>query len=136
MRIERIRLERFRRFQELDIELSPGLNVVRGPNEAGKSTLQTAIADLLFTDPGLKNREIDRMRPWGGETLPVLEAAFSSPAEDYDLSKDFENRRAELRLPSGTLIKDRGAWRRARARRRAAALWGSSATRVGARGRP
>ena len=36
MRITRLQLRDFRRHRDLDLELAPGLTVVRGPNEAGK----------------------------------------------------------------------------------------------------
>ena len=48
MRIRRLELRDFRRYRHLAIELAPGLTVVRGPNEAGKSTIQRAI-ELAIT---------------------------------------------------------------------------------------
>ena len=48
MRIRRLQLRDVRRYRELDIDLAPGLTVVRGPNEAGKSTIQRAI-ELALT---------------------------------------------------------------------------------------
>jgi len=43
MRISSITMRNVRRFTATTIELAPGLTVVRGPNEAGKSTVQHAI---------------------------------------------------------------------------------------------
>ena len=48
MRIRRLQLRDVRRYRDLDIDLAPGLTVVRGPNEAGKSTIQRAI-ELALT---------------------------------------------------------------------------------------
>ena len=48
MRITRLQLRNVRRHADLDLELAPGLTVVRGPNESGKSTLQRAI-ELALT---------------------------------------------------------------------------------------
>ena len=42
-RISRIQLRNVRRHAALDLALTPGLTVVKGPNEAGKSTLAEAI---------------------------------------------------------------------------------------------
>ena len=43
MRITSLALRDVRRHRDATFELAPGLTVVRGPNEAGKSTLQRAI---------------------------------------------------------------------------------------------
>ncbi|MFQ5437099.1 MAG: ATP-binding protein, partial [Anaerolineae bacterium] len=33
-------------------EFRPGLNIIKGPNEAGKTTLQTAVMFALLGNPG------------------------------------------------------------------------------------
>ena len=43
-----IQLRDFRRYRDLDLDLGAGLTIVRGPNEAGKSTIQRAI-ELALT---------------------------------------------------------------------------------------
>ena len=43
MRITSLTLTDLRRYRGRDFELDPGLTIVRGPNEAGKTTLQRAI---------------------------------------------------------------------------------------------
>lgn len=48
MRIERIELDGFGRFAGAAWDLAPGLSVLLGPNEAGKTTLLNAIRALLF----------------------------------------------------------------------------------------
>ena len=54
MRIRRLDLIRYGRFTDQDLELppaTPDLHIVFGPNEAGKSTVLSAIEDLLFGVP-------------------------------------------------------------------------------------
>ena len=51
MRIESLAVRNLRRYQDATIELAPGLTVVRGPDEAGKSTLQRAIELALTRKP-------------------------------------------------------------------------------------
>lgn len=52
MRIERLELARYGCFTDVTLELgAPGLHVVVGPNEAGKSTSRAAVTDLLFGFP-------------------------------------------------------------------------------------
>lgn len=54
MRLRRLELVRYGRFEGQELELPPGapdLHIVVGPNEAGKSTVLSAIEDLLFGIP-------------------------------------------------------------------------------------
>jgi uncharacterized protein YhaN len=52
MRIERLDLIRYGRFTDCSVDFSaPGLHLVVGPNEAGKSTMRDAVADLLYGIP-------------------------------------------------------------------------------------
>jgi uncharacterized protein YhaN len=52
MRFAELSLERYGVYQQLSVPFaSPGLNVVYGPNEAGKSTCLAAISDFLFGIP-------------------------------------------------------------------------------------
>lgn len=46
--IERVRLKNFRRYRDEVFELAPGLNIVEGPNNAGKTSLLYAIEYALF----------------------------------------------------------------------------------------
>ncbi|HEV2635102.1 MAG TPA: AAA family ATPase [Actinocrinis sp.] len=49
MRIERLELNRYGCFTDRELDLSgPGVHLVVGPNEAGKSTIRHAFADLLY----------------------------------------------------------------------------------------
>lgn len=76
--VDRLRLDGFGRFQEQEFTLSPGLNVVLGGNEAGKSTIHSFIEAMLFGfwKPNVPNLEPEqgreKYRPWrwqnyGGE---------------------------------------------------------------------
>ncbi len=74
MIIERIHLSGFGRLRDFGAEFTPGLNVVYGPNEAGKSTLMNALLALLyghFEDSAQWNRSaaerLRRFQPWHTE---------------------------------------------------------------------
>jgi hypothetical protein len=65
-----------RHFGGLDqeLELAPGLNVIHGPNESGKSRLASgALAALCgrVRKRGRGNDEIERFRPWSGGAFRV-----------------------------------------------------------------
>ena len=60
MILRSIELESFGRFRGRTIEFRRGLNLVIGPNEAGKSTIAGAVPAVLFgTD------RLERFKPWG-----------------------------------------------------------------------
>lgn len=65
MRITRLRLRGLKVHRDLDLELAPGLTVVRGPNEAGKTTLQRALELALFRKVTAAGAEMDALRSWG-----------------------------------------------------------------------
>ncbi|MHB1457653.1 MAG: ATP-binding protein [Armatimonadota bacterium] len=48
MIIKNITLSRFKRFENKHIEFAPGINLIWGPNESGKSTLYDGISCALF----------------------------------------------------------------------------------------
>lgn len=62
--IDRIQLSHFRKHENLDITLGPGLTAVRGSNEAGKSTLTEGVAYALFGSKALRTPLADAVT-WG-----------------------------------------------------------------------
>src|SRR5450759_233636 len=65
MRITRLQLHEFGRHRDLDIELASGFTIIRGPNEAGKSTIQRGLELALFRKPTANTSELDTLRSWG-----------------------------------------------------------------------
>ena len=56
------------RFRDFTLELSDGINVITGPNEAGKSTIHLFIRSMLYGADkkrrGAQRPVYERMRPW------------------------------------------------------------------------
>jgi uncharacterized protein YhaN len=81
-------LDGFGKFVDRSFVFDPRFTVVFGPNEAGKSTLGSAIVALLF-GVGRKD-ERDARRPWsGGRYAGSLRYALSS-GEIFEVRRDFE----------------------------------------------
>jgi len=95
MILRRLRVRRFLGFVDDTFEFAPGINVVVGPNESGKSSLRTAIRAALFGNPST-TAALDVYRTWGTDQLPVLELEFDVDGRRYRLVKDFQNRRPIL----------------------------------------
>ncbi len=65
MRITRLQLRDFGRHRDLDIALAPGFTIIRGPNEAGKSTVQRGLELALFRKATAATAELEALRSWG-----------------------------------------------------------------------
>jgi hypothetical protein len=102
MRIRRLRIRDVKRHQDLDIELAPGVTVIKGPNEAGKSTVQRSLELALFRRVTSSSQEMDGVRRWGAaaDAVPSVEMEFEADGMAGRLHKSFQGGkgRAELRL--------------------------------------
>jgi len=73
VRIRRLRLRDFRRYRELDLDLGNGLTIVRGPNEAGKSTIQRSIELVLTRRVTSAAGDMTALRPWdSADEVPTV----------------------------------------------------------------
>ena len=84
MRIRRLQVRDLRRYRELDIDLAPGVTVVRGPNEAGKSTIQRAIELALTRRVTSTAGDLEALRPWdaAADARPWVALEFEQDEED------------------------------------------------------
>ena len=94
MRIRRLQVRDLRRYRELDIDLAPGVTVVRGPNEAGKSTIQRAIELAITRRVTSGAADLESLRPWDAE-----------PDARTWIAIEFEQEEEEGRKATGTLQK-------------------------------
>ncbi len=113
MRISRLGLTDFRRYRDLELELAPGLTVIRGPNEAGKTSIQRAVELALTRKVTGTGIDLDALRPWdsGPDDRPVIRLEFTD--EDLEgthhgtLEKAFRGGKGTVRLEvDGTVITD------------------------------
>jgi len=105
VRITSLTLRDLRRYRDTTIELAPGLTVVRGPNEAGKSTLQRAIELALTRKVTSSAGDMDGLVPWDGdaEARTAIEMAFTYEDEDGGahvgrLEKSFRGSKGQVSL--------------------------------------
>ncbi|GKV66984.1 MULTISPECIES: AAA family ATPase [unclassified Sporosarcina] len=67
MKIKKIVLYGFGRHENLEIDLHSGMNLLYGPNEAGKSTIQQAVLHILFGFPQKNQQELRYEPKTGGK---------------------------------------------------------------------
>lgn len=88
MRIHRLRVTDLAAIREADIELGPGLNILYGPNDLGKSTLADAIRLALLLPH--TSTHIEDYVPWSGGQNPTIELTFESePQRIWRVTKEF-----------------------------------------------
>lgn len=114
MRITQLTVRDLRRYREVQLDLAPGLTIIRGPNEAGKSTLQRAIELALTRRVTSAAAELDGLVPWDGgpDARTSIDLAFTWDDEDGEthagrLDKSFRGAKGSVRLDlDGEVITD------------------------------
>ena len=97
MILRRLRPRRFLGLPDQWYEFAPGLTVIVGPNEAGKSSLRSAIRAALYGNPATTSSKFrDEFRSWGTEEPPVLVLEFEVDGKRFVLTKDFAARKITL----------------------------------------
>ncbi|MGH3141110.1 MAG: ATP-binding protein [Gaiellales bacterium] len=102
MHIESVHLHGFGRLAGREFRFGPGLTVVHGPNEAGKSTLHAALSAALFGLVGGGRRKkddtarIDRFRPWDGARYAATADVVAASGRRLRLEWDFDRGRVAV----------------------------------------
>jgi DNA repair exonuclease SbcCD ATPase subunit len=87
VRFRSLRIDGFGRLAGRTFSFGPGLNVVVGPNEAGKSTLAAALVASLY---GLQRGEKDRWRPWTGNAYATALTYETADGACWEVHRAFE----------------------------------------------
>jgi recombinational DNA repair ATPase RecF len=113
VRVRKLSARDFRRYRALDITFAPGLTVVRGPNEAGKTTVQRALELVLTRRVTSTAAEIEALRPWDApaSARSVVTIEFEQEEEDGrktgTVEKTFAGGKGTVRLDyDGQAISD------------------------------
>ncbi|MBN2325072.1 MAG: AAA family ATPase [Spirochaetes bacterium] len=111
MIIKGVRLHPFSGIPDRRIEFEKGLNVVLGPNEAGKSTVFHAVQTVLFTPARIGKKlfetGIKRFLPAGGGDTVRVTVEIVENKNSYVLERSWGAKAgSELRLPDGMIVTD------------------------------
>ena len=110
MQLQKLRLHPFAGLAERTCEFVPGMNVVLGPNEAGKSTMVNGILCALFESTSYGKlhwrKNLEQFIPrGGGDTFGVSLDCLVGGAS-YQITKSWGGEcRCELTLPSGQVVR-------------------------------
>ena len=89
MRLLEVEVRHWRGLSQSLGPLSPRLNLVLGPNEAGKSRLFQAIQFALFESHKGAAQHKQRLQSWSSNDSPEVRLAFEVEGRQYELHKQF-----------------------------------------------
>ena len=78
MRLHKLRITSFGAIERVDVEFGPGLNILYGPNDLGKSTMVAAIRLGLLLPHASTHSE--PYVGWTGTGDPTVEITFETEA--------------------------------------------------------
>ncbi|MDD4363407.1 MAG: AAA family ATPase, partial [Atribacterota bacterium] len=94
MRIKTLTLKPFAGISDRTLQFSPGLNIITGPNEAGKSTLLQALEAVLFTPVELSKAKYEKLiknyLPASGGNIIRVYLTFQSADKEFHLKKEWK----------------------------------------------
>jgi len=103
MKIKKIQIQQFGKLKNREIFFEPGINVIYGPNESGKSTLHSFIRGMFFGLPryrgrASKNDPYTRYEPWNRPVDFAGSLEFSVGEKDFRIHRNFykKDERTEL----------------------------------------
>lgn len=88
MKILALETERFRNLPDRTWTFDPALQIILGPNEAGKSALHEAIRIALFASATSRDQRYLQARRWGAEDGVRLALHVQGPGGAYQILRD------------------------------------------------
>ena len=85
MRLLRLQVADFGAIERADVALGPGLNVLHGPNDLGKSTLAAALRAVLLLPHA--SSAAARFAPWGSGRIPSVTLSFEAEGRVWRVTK-------------------------------------------------
>jgi DNA repair exonuclease SbcCD ATPase subunit len=138
MRFVRLEVDHFAAVEHAEVDFGPGLNVLHGPNDLGKSTLAVAIRAALLLPHS--SADAKSFVPWQGDFTPEVQLTFADAGDRFwKVSKIFGGPRGSSYLESSKDGRDFVSEARGREvdeRLRNLLEWGAPDAGGGARGLP
>ncbi len=101
MRLLSCRLQNIRVHGDLSLDFGPGLTLIGGPNETGKSTLVEALHRCLFLRATATGTPVEALQSRLHLGQPQVELAFAARGESWTLVKRFSGSSGKVLLRSG-----------------------------------
>lgn len=112
MRFTKIHIDGYGRFSDMEIEMTPGLQIIAGPNEHGKSTIRHFIGDMLYGQKRNATKRIyedsnELRMPWKGtETYGGRLVYVLDNDDEIEVHRRFDKSNEKLTVFNRTLAQD------------------------------
>lgn len=111
MKLLDLHIDGFGKFHDRSITFEPGMNIVYGKNEAGKSTLHTFIRSMLFglergRGRASKNDLYSRCEPWDNKAVYGGRLRLEQGGMVYRIERNFQKDQKSLVIVNETLGKE------------------------------
>lgn len=100
MRLVHCRICNVRIHRELSLDFAPGLTLIGGANETGKSTLLEALHRVLFLKATASGAVVDALHSRTHRGVPTVELTFEARGRCWRLHKEFGGARGRTELHS------------------------------------
>src|SRR5262245_47910284 len=87
MKLVRLEVEGFKCIEKAEVELGPGLNVLFGKNDLGKTSLGDAVRAALLLPS--TSAEAKQYTPWGSAEAPWVRLTFEHREQHFRVEKRF-----------------------------------------------
>ena len=100
MKIEKIQINGFGKFENKNIELNDGINIIVGKNESGKSTLLKFINSMLYgiskNKRGKNISDLEKYKPWNAEKYSGKIKYKLDDNNEFEIYRNFKNKELKI----------------------------------------
>ena len=100
MKINKIKINSYGKLKNKEIDLSDGINIIYGKNEAGKSTIFKFIINTFYgiskNKKGKEFSDYDSFLPWTGEDFSGKINYSLDNGEKYEVFRDFKKKNPKI----------------------------------------
>lgn len=100
MKFNHLKINGFGKLVQKEIELTPGINVIYGENESGKSSLLKCLTAMLYglakTKNGKSIPDIERYKPWKTEEFSASLKYTLDNGENFEVYREFKKKNPSI----------------------------------------
>ena len=100
MKIKNIKINGYGKLEDVEINLGDKINIIKGNNESGKSTLLNFISSSLYgiskNKKGKETSDFDKYKPWNTDAFSGKLEYELDNGDDYEIFRDFKKKTPEI----------------------------------------